>query len=88
MGRATDGMRMFGTSGVRGPVGDVVTAELALSIGRAVATDGASTVLVGRDARDSGRFLADAVAAGIGSGAISLKRRSGWATRNGGSKPA
>ena len=56
---------MFGTSGVRGPVGDVVTAELALSIGRAVATDGASTVLVGRDARDSGRFLADAVAAGL-----------------------
>src|SRR6056297_1131512 len=58
-------MCMFGTSGVRGPVGDVVTAELALSIGRAVATDGASTVLVGRDGRDSGRFLADAVAAGL-----------------------
>jgi len=56
---------MFGTSGVRGPVGETVTAELALSIGRAVATDGASTVLLGRDARDSGRFLADAVAAGL-----------------------
>jgi len=56
---------MFGTSGVRGPVGETVTAELALSVGRAVATDGASTVLVGRDARDSGRFLADAVAAGL-----------------------
>ncbi|MFO7834917.1 MAG: phosphoglucosamine mutase [Halohasta sp.] len=56
---------MFGTSGVRGPVGETVTAELALSIGRAVATDGASTVLVGRDARETGRFLADAAAAGL-----------------------
>lgn len=56
---------MFGTSGVRGPVGETVTADLALSIGRAVATDGASTVLVGRDARETGRFLADAVAAGL-----------------------
>ena len=56
---------MFGTSGVRGPVGETVTADLALSIGRAVATDGASTVLLGRDARETGRFLADAVAAGL-----------------------
>ncbi|WP_253738522.1 phosphoglucosamine mutase [Halohasta salina] len=56
---------MFGTSGVRGPVGETVTAELAVSIGRAVATDGASTVLVGRDARETGRFLVDAVAAGL-----------------------
>ena len=56
---------MFGTSGVRGPVGETVTADLALSIGRAVATDGAETVLVGRDARETGRFLADAVAAGL-----------------------
>ncbi|ATW90054.1 phosphoglucosamine mutase [Halohasta litchfieldiae] len=56
---------MFGTSGVRGPVGDTVTADLALSIGRAVATDGAQRVVIGRDARDSGRFLADAVAAGL-----------------------
>jgi len=56
---------MFGTSGVRGPVGETVTADLALSIGRAVATDGASTVLVGRDARETGGFLADAAAAGL-----------------------
>ena len=68
---------MFGTSGVRGPVGETVTAALALSIGRAVATDGASTVLVGRDPRDSGRFLADAVAAGLaecGASVIDLGR--------------
>ena len=55
---------MFGTSGIRGPVGDAVTADLALSIGRAVATDGAETVVLGRDARESGGFLCDAVAAG------------------------
>jgi len=55
---------MFGTSGIRGPVGDAVTADLALSIGRAVATDGAETVVIGRDARESGGFLRDAAAAG------------------------
>lgn len=57
---------MFGTSGIRGPVGETVTASLALSVGRAVGTNGAETVVIGRDARDSGRFLADAVAAGLG----------------------
>ncbi len=56
---------MFGTSGIRGPLGETVTADLALDVGRAVATDGAARVLVGRDARDSGRFLTDAVAAGL-----------------------
>jgi len=55
---------MFGTSGIRGPVGDSITADLALNVGRAVATDGAETIVIGRDARDSGRFLADAAAAG------------------------
>jgi len=54
---------MFGTSGVRGPVGETITAELALSIGRAVAVD-ADRVVIGRDARESGEFLADAFAAG------------------------
>ncbi|WP_418283994.1 phosphopentomutase/phosphoglucosamine mutase [Halorubrum sp. DTA46] len=54
---------MFGTSGVRGPVGETVTAGLALEISRAVAVD-ADRIVVGRDARDSGRALVDAVAAG------------------------
>ncbi len=54
---------MFGTSGVRGPVGETVTARLALDIARAVAVD-ADRIVVGRDARDSGRALVDAVAAG------------------------
>jgi len=56
---------MFGTSGVRGRVGEEVTADLALDIGRALATDGAERVVLGRDARDSGRTLSRAVSAGV-----------------------
>ncbi|GAB3688023.1 phosphoglucosamine mutase [Salinarchaeum chitinilyticum] len=55
---------MFGTSGVRGPFGTDVTADLALSIGRAVAADGADRIVIGRDPRTTGDLLADAVAAG------------------------
>jgi phosphoglucosamine mutase len=56
---------LFGTSGVRGPVGDEVTCDLALSVGRALASDGYDRVVVGRDARESGRALADAAVAGL-----------------------
>ncbi|MFB6130409.1 MAG: phosphoglucosamine mutase [Salinigranum sp.] len=56
---------MFGTSGVRGRVGEDVTASLALSIGRAVGSTGATKAVVGRDPRESGRFLADALSAGL-----------------------
>jgi phosphoglucosamine mutase len=56
---------MFGTSGVRGEVGQVVTAELALDVGRALAAEGYDRVVVGRDPRESGRFLADAASAGL-----------------------
>ncbi|RBI60681.1 phosphoglucosamine mutase [halophilic archaeon] len=56
---------MFGTSGVRGPVGELVTADLALSVGRALASTGAERVVVGRDPRGSGQFLADALSAGV-----------------------
>jgi phosphoglucosamine mutase len=55
---------MFGTSGIRGPVGETVTAALALSVGRAVGVD-TESVVVGRDARESGRPLLDALAAGL-----------------------
>ena len=55
---------MFGTSGIRGPVGEDVTAELALAVGRALGID-ADRVVVGRDPRDSGRLLTDALAAGL-----------------------
>ncbi|MEF8775560.1 MAG: phosphoglucosamine mutase [Haloarculaceae archaeon] len=55
---------MFGTSGIRGPVGEAVTAELALSVGRALGAE-SDSVVVGRDPRDSGRLLLDALAAGL-----------------------
>jgi phosphoglucosamine mutase len=55
---------MFGTSGIRGPVGEEVTASLALSVGRALGVD-CERVVVGRDARESGRLLADALTAGL-----------------------
>jgi phosphoglucosamine mutase len=55
---------MFGTSGIRGRVGEEVTASLALSVGRAVAGEG-ERVVVGRDPRDSGQFLLDALTAGL-----------------------
>jgi phosphoglucosamine mutase len=63
-------MALFGTSGVRGPVGDEVTAALALDVGRAVGADLAARgdpqrVVVGRDPRESGELLVDALAAGL-----------------------
>ncbi|WP_276256980.1 phosphoglucosamine mutase [Halomontanus rarus] len=56
---------MFGTSGIRGTVGEEVTASLALSIGRAVASSGYDRVVVGRDVRESGVVLQDALTAGL-----------------------
>jgi len=59
---------LFGTDGVRGRVGEKLTADLAIKLGRA-ATDqagGAGTrVLVIRDTRESGEMLEAALAAGI-----------------------
>jgi phosphoglucosamine mutase len=65
---------MFGTSGIRGRVGDEVTCELALSVGRALAAEGYGTVVVGRDSRESGEPLADAVAAGVREGGSDVVR--------------
>ncbi|WP_254763826.1 phosphoglucosamine mutase [Natrinema marinum] len=56
---------MFGTSGIRGPVGSEVTAALALSVGRAVASEDYDCVVVGRDVRKSGAVLVDALTAGL-----------------------
>ncbi|CQR52921.1 MULTISPECIES: phosphoglucosamine mutase [Haloferax] len=56
---------MFGTSGVRGPVGEGVTAELTLSIGRALGSEVSGRVVVGRDARESGTMLEHAFVAGL-----------------------
>jgi phosphoglucosamine mutase len=64
--------RLFGTDGVRGVAGEVLTADLALALGRAVTQEsrgGASgarpRVLVIRDTRESGEMLESALAAGI-----------------------
>ena len=55
---------MFGTSGIRGPVGGDVTADLALRVGRALGTE-TDRVVVGRDPRESGETLVDALSAGL-----------------------
>jgi phosphoglucosamine mutase len=61
--------RLFGTDGVRGVAGELVTAELALSLARAatarVLEGERARVLVIRDTRESGEMLEAAVAAGI-----------------------
>jgi len=60
--------RLFGTDGVRGPVGDFLSADLALALGRAATQRiGVSNprVLIIRDTRESGEMLEAAVAAGI-----------------------
>ncbi|ESP86937.1 phosphoglucosamine mutase [Candidatus Halobonum tyrrellensis G22] len=46
-------------------MGTDVTADLAVSVGRAVAAEGADRVVLGRDARVHGDVLADALAAGL-----------------------
>ncbi|WP_396613779.1 phosphoglucosamine mutase (plasmid) [Haloferax sp. S1W] len=56
---------MFGTSGVRGTVGEDVTADLAVAIGRALGSEGYDRVVVGRDARESGVMLEHALTAGL-----------------------
>lgn len=56
---------MFGTSGIRGEFGTEVTAGLALDVGRALASTGRDRVVVGRDPRETGALLVDALAAGL-----------------------
>jgi phosphoglucosamine mutase len=66
--------KLFGTDGVRGVAGDFLTAELALSLGRAATltawdgTDSAPQVLIVRDTRESGEMLESALAAGVAAG--------------------
>lgn len=60
--------KLFGTDGVRGVAGDLLTAELALALGRAVTLEAAAErpqVLVIRDTRESGEMLEAALAAGV-----------------------
>ncbi len=60
--------RLFGTDGIRGPVGVDLDAELALRLGRAVGArfgGRGRTVVLGRDPRRSGEMLGAALAAGV-----------------------
>src|SRR5829696_9496459 len=59
---------LFGTDGVRGAVGELITAELALTLGRAaaeIAEESSPSVLIVRDTRESGPMLEAALAAGV-----------------------
>ncbi|ADL57785.1 phosphoglucosamine mutase [Methanothermobacter marburgensis] len=58
--------RLFGTSGIRGRFGEKVTLELAVDVGRALATHlGGGKVVVGYDTRTSSQLLESALIAGI-----------------------
>jgi phosphoglucosamine mutase len=62
---------LFGTDGVRGPVGELLTPDLAVRLGRAAALQlGAERpqVVIVRDTRESGPMLEEALAAGIAAG--------------------
>jgi phosphoglucosamine mutase len=63
--------RLFGTDGVRGAVGDLLTPDLAVRLGRAAALQAESErpqILIIRDTRESGPMLEDGLAAGVAAG--------------------
>ncbi|GAA0658498.1 phosphopentomutase/phosphoglucosamine mutase [Salarchaeum japonicum] len=66
-------MDLFGTAGIRGSATERVTPELALAVGRAAGADGGEFVL-GRDGRETGGALADAMAAGLRSAGADVRR--------------
>jgi phosphoglucosamine mutase len=58
--------KLFGTDGVRGVAGELLTAELALALGKAATQQaGATRVLIIRDTRESGEMLEAALGAGV-----------------------
>lgn len=60
--------RLFGTDGVRGVAGELLSAELALAMGKAAAAHSRiehPRVLIIRDTRESGEMLQAALAAGV-----------------------
>jgi phosphoglucosamine mutase len=65
----------FGTDGVRGRVGDELTPELVLALGRAAARVlGGDRFLVGRDPRRSGPLLEGALTAGLAAEGATVER--------------
>ena len=64
----TPARKLFGTDGVRGVAGELLTAQLALALGTAATLEAGGEhprVLVIRDTRESGEMLEAALAAGI-----------------------
>jgi phosphomannomutase / phosphoglucomutase len=57
--------QLFGTNGVRGVVGELMTPELVMKIAMAVGSMRPGTIAVGRDTRTSGPALASAAKAGL-----------------------
>ena len=59
--------RLFGTDGVRGIVGETLTPELALRLGRAIGAyfGKGSRVLIGRDVRAGGAMIKGAIISGL-----------------------
>jgi phosphoglucosamine mutase len=60
--------KLFGTDGVRGVAGELLTAELALALGKAATHQAVAErprVLIVRDTRESGEMLQAALAAGV-----------------------
>ncbi|MCK9151908.1 phosphoglucosamine mutase [Methanobacterium alcaliphilum] len=59
--------RLFGTSGIRGEMGTLITSELALNVGKALATylGGKGNVVIGHDPRTSSEMLESALSAGL-----------------------
>ncbi len=62
--------RYFGSSGVRGVVGEFITTDLAMKLGLGLATQlgEGSSVVIGRDTRTSGEMLESALVSGLLSG--------------------
>ncbi|PSB55918.1 phosphoglucosamine mutase [Chamaesiphon polymorphus] len=69
---------LFGTDGIRGRVGDVLTANLALQVGYWAgivlrqAADDVGPIVIGQDSRNSSDMLASALAAGLTSAGIEV----------------
>lgn len=60
-----DGVRLFGTDGVRGQANTELTPEFVLELARAAGEGLKGTVVIGRDTRRSGEMLAMALQAGF-----------------------
>ena len=57
-------MRYFGTDGIRGNTDDFLTYDLAFAVGKSLQTIDKTQVIIGRDTRESGESLAEAITQG------------------------